>query len=386
MKYKTNSTPVLRPHDDTDVTTWELPEGAIARFGQGLRLDVEFSPDTRYLSVATKIGFWLYDTETLAPRALWGTERGMMNVATFSHDSRWIATGDQDGILKVWDTQNGQCVTKTDWGGTERRNVIFHVRFSPDVQYLAASGLGHSAVYAWHEELDEPIRDYKLENPKFDDYRKKDAAYDRYFPIAFSPNSKLFAYVSSPETVIISDINTGEHIAHLTGHTDTLHTLLFSPCGQYLASASLGATVQVWDIQSESFIMKPKSYEGNRVRLAYTPDETLRVADIYDDKVIIWDASQHNVLDTFNTTGQQQRTQGFQAMERNLLFHAGTTKYRYGMKTPLPQNHFLLVMEVFLIRWHSYKITRQWSVVTGGVLARYFGTFKAGLKSVYFHR
>ncbi len=80
-----------------------------------------------------------------------------------------------------------------------------------------------------------------------------------------------------------------------------MHTLLFSPCGQYLASASLGATVQVWDIQDESLIMIPKSYEGNRVRLTYTPDETLRVADIFDDKVIIWDASQHKKLDTFKT-------------------------------------------------------------------------------------
>ena len=303
MKYKTTSTPVLRPIHDTDVTTWELPDGAIARFGQGLRLDLEFSHDTRYLSVATKIGFWLYDTETLAPRALWGTERGMINVATFSHDSRWIATGDQDGILKVWDTQNGQCVTKTDWGGTEKRNVILHVRFSPDDQFIAASGFGHSTVYAWHEKLNEPIRNYILENPKNNDYRKEGAAYDRYFPIAFSPNSKLFAYVSSPETVMISNINTGEDIAHLTGHSDPLHTLLFSPCGQYLAGASRGATVQMWDIQSESLIMTPKNYEGNRVRLAYTPDETLRIADIYDDKVIISDASQHNVFDTFNTTG-----------------------------------------------------------------------------------
>ena len=292
---------VLRPVDDTDVTTWELPEGAIARFGHGLRLDVEFSPDARYLSVSTKIGFWLYDTETLAPRALWGTERGMMNVATFSHDSRWIATGDQDGILKVWDTQNGQCIARTDWGGTEKHNVIFHVRFSPDDQYLAASGFGRSAVYEWNAELNAPIRNFKLDNPKLADYRKEGTAYDRYFPITFSPNSNLFAYVSSPETVTVSDINTGENIANVAGHTAPLHTLLFSPCGQYLASASRGAVVQIWNIKNESLAMTPKTYEGNRVRLAYTTDETLRVADIYNDKVVMWDVSQHKMLDSFNT-------------------------------------------------------------------------------------
>ena len=129
MENSKTSTPALRPLDDTDVTTWELPDGAIARFGQGWGLDVEFSHDAAYFSVATKIGFWLYDTETLVPRTLWGTERGMMNVATFSHDSRWIATGDQDGILKVWDTQNGQCVKRTDWGGTENVMSFFMPTF-----------------------------------------------------------------------------------------------------------------------------------------------------------------------------------------------------------------------------------------------------------------
>ena len=303
MENKTNSIPILRPLDDKDVTTWELPEGAIARFGHGVRLDVEFSHDARYLSVATKIGFWLYDFETLTPRGLWGTDRGMMNVATFTHDTRWIATGDQDGILKVWDTQNGQCVARTDWGGTERRNVIRHVRFSPDDQYLAASGFGHSAIYEWNTELNAPIRNYKLDKPIFSDYRKEGTPNDRYFPIAFSPNSNLFAYVSSPDTVTVSDINTSEDIAHLTGHTAPLHTLLFSPCGQFLASASLGASVQVWDIQNESLTVMPNTYHGNRVRLAYTPDEILRVADIYNDKVVMWDASHQSKLDTFATVG-----------------------------------------------------------------------------------
>ena len=99
--------------DGMDVTTWKLPEGAIARLGQGFPLDVEFSRDGTYLTVATKIGFWIYDTATLAPCALWGTERGMFNVATFSYDARWIATGDHDGIVKVWDTQSGQRVRKS---------------------------------------------------------------------------------------------------------------------------------------------------------------------------------------------------------------------------------------------------------------------------------
>lgn len=303
--------PALRPLDDTDVTSWELPEGAIGRLGKGELRDVGFSPDGSYLAVATEIGFWLYDTTTMAPRALWGAERGMSNVVTFSNDMQWIASGDQDGMVKVWDTQDGQCVTKIDWGSTRRLDDVFHVHFSSDGQHLAASGVGHSAVYAWRTDRETPIVSFTVEDPKLDDYRKKDADYDRQFPIAFSRDSNLFAFVSSPHTVTISDINTGKAIAELTGHTAPLHSLLFSRCGQYLAGANLGATVQIWDIQNESFVMPPTTYEGNRVRLAYTADETLRVADVHRNKVVIWDASKGEKLDVFETEGYTDRASRF---------------------------------------------------------------------------
>ena len=289
--------------DSTDVTTWELPEGAIGRLGQGWLLDVEFSPDGLYLTVATQIGFWIYDTATLTPQALWGTERGMINVATFSDDARWIATGDQDGIVKVWDTQNGQCVTKIDWRSTGWRNSVLHVHFSPDGQHLAASGFGHSAVYDWCTNNEVPIASFTIENPKLEDYSKEDAHYEKYFPVSFSPSGNLFAYVSSPGIVTISDIDTGEHIANLTGHNTPVHSLLFSPCGQYLAGANLGATVQAWNIQNESLEMMPTTYEGNRVRLVYTPDGTLQVADLHENKVVISDAPQQKKLGSFDISG-----------------------------------------------------------------------------------
>ena len=312
MENRRTTIPALRPVEDTDVTTWELPEGAIGRLGQGYPLDVEFSPDGSYFTVATKIGFWIYDTAIMAPRALWGTERGMVNVATFSHDMRWIATGDQDSFVKVWDTQTGQCVTKIDWGSTRRgRNSVLHVQFSQDSQHLAASGFGHSVVYAWRTNSETPLASFNVENPKFDDYRKRGVDYDRHFPIAFSPNGNLFAFVSAPDTVTISDINIGKDIAKLTGRTAPVHTLLFSPCGQYLAGANVGATVQIWDIQNESLVMMPTTYEGNRVRLIYMPDGVLRVAEVHRNKVVIWDASKREKLDVFETYSSNDRPARF---------------------------------------------------------------------------
>ena len=302
MENKKSLEKALRPIKDTGVTTWELPEGAIGRLGQGVLLGIEYSSDGGYLAVATKIGFWIYDTATMTSRALWGTERGMFNVATFSHDMRWIATGDQDGIVKIWDTQNGQCITKIDWGSTRNFNSLLHLHFSSDGQYLATSGFGHSAVYKWGTNTDTPIMSCTLEDGKKKDYRRGYYG-DRCFPVSFSPVGNQLAYATAIDTITISDVDTGEQIAHFTGHDAPVHSAIFSPCGQYLATVTLDNEVQVWDIHNESLVMTPTTYEGDRIRLAYTSDGAIRIASIYEKEVQIWDVSQQEKLDTFDSPG-----------------------------------------------------------------------------------
>ena len=302
MENRRTTIPALRPVEDTDVTTWELPEGAIGRLGQGVLLGVKYSSDGAYLVVATKIGFWIYDTVTMTPRALWGTERGMFNVATFSHDMQWIATGDQDGIVKVWDTQNGQCITKIDWGSTRNFNSLLHLHFSSDGQYLATSGFGHSAVYKWGTNTDRSIMSCTLEDAKIKDYGRGYYG-DQCFPVSFSSVGNQLAYTTAIDTITVSDVDTGEQIAHFTGHDAPVHSVIFSPCGQYLATVTLDNAVQVWDIHNESLVMTPTTYEGDRLRLAYTSDGAIRIANIYENEVQIWDVPQQEKLDTFDSPG-----------------------------------------------------------------------------------
>ena len=141
MENKITATPVLRPLDDTDVTTWELPDGAIGRLARGRVEDMSFSADGKYLAVATPIGCWLYDRPSLEPLALFETERGMLNRITFSHDAQLIAISNLDDVLKVWDTQTLQCLAKID----HRKNIgttsgyFRNLCFSRDNNYLAAS-------------------------------------------------------------------------------------------------------------------------------------------------------------------------------------------------------------------------------------------------------
>ena len=47
-----------------DYTRWNLPEGAKVRLVPGTINDIQFSPDSTQLAVASSIGIWIYDAHT----------------------------------------------------------------------------------------------------------------------------------------------------------------------------------------------------------------------------------------------------------------------------------------------------------------------------------
>ena len=55
--------------DDSDVATWALPEGAIARLGRGSVGSMAFSPDGQYFAIGSWIGLWLYELPTRYPQS-----------------------------------------------------------------------------------------------------------------------------------------------------------------------------------------------------------------------------------------------------------------------------------------------------------------------------
>ena len=311
MENRQSGIPALRPVEDTDVTTWELPDGALARVGPGFIYDMAFSPDNALLAVGTSIGVWMYELDTMQPVTLFETERGMISNVVLSPDGKWVATSNADGIIKVREIETQQRVAKIQgWhDGTSR------LTFSPDSQYIAASGREYGDVYVWCTETGAHVASFEMRVTL-----KESEKYPTRFPLCFSPDGQLLAYSTGPCTLTVQNLKTKERFAclvldrHLceSGH---LYDLAFSPCRQFLA-ASLqdqatreNIEVQVWNIDKETLETIYTDYGGTRVILAYSPDGALRVADVYEDKVVMWNASRGEKLDTIEYQGKGRTEQ-----------------------------------------------------------------------------
>ena len=311
MENRQSQTPTQSTRTNSDVTTWELPDGAIARVGHGLIVDMAFSPDNASLAVATWIGVWIYELETMQPIALLETERGIVGNVVLSPDGKWVATSNGDGIIKVREIETEQRVANIQgWhDGTSQ------LAFSPDSQYIAASGREYGDVYVWSAKNGQHVASFKAGVTP-----KEGEKYPTRFPLCFSPDGQLLAYSTGPCTLTVQNLKTKERFAllvldrHLceSGH---LYDLAFSPCSQFLA-ASLqdqatreNIEVQVWNIDKETLETTYTDYGGTRTILAYSPDGALRVADVYEDKVVMWNASWDEKLDTIEHQGKGRTAQ-----------------------------------------------------------------------------
>jgi WD40 repeat protein/predicted Ser/Thr protein kinase len=148
-----------------------------------------YSPDGRWLAVvqaADEKTVVLLDARTYEPADQFRGHKKVVTSATFSPDSRRLASCSQDGTVRVWEVGSGAC--QEFRGHTDE---VFAAAFHPDGRRLATAGRDR-AIWLW-------------------------------------------------------DLGRGEEVARLQGHTEYVWSLAFSPDGTTLASGSGDFTVRLWD-------------------------------------------------------------------------------------------------------------------------------------------
>jgi len=92
-----------------------LPEGAVARLGLRWIADVRFSPDGKYLAVATSLGVELRDPATLELVRFLQGHTGPVTSVAFSPDGKLLATGSWDGTVLIWDVEQILSPNESPW-------------------------------------------------------------------------------------------------------------------------------------------------------------------------------------------------------------------------------------------------------------------------------
>ena len=338
MKQSRRPAPFNVLPNDTEGTTWALPEGAIARLGKGNVRSVKPAPNGRYFAVATGMGLWWYEMSSKPPIALWETERGMISAVDFSPDGEWIAIANYDGIIKIVDIQSGECLAQMK--PMEEHNIYWHINFSPDRKWIAtANWHGIVEVLDVHQgvcvaKMDRGEREvissdiYRLEfspNGQYvaataDNLGTEGTQTYIWCPetgkltfrfagrnFSFSQDSCLLAGVTSDESIDGADptnhyvsvwnITTGERISHFKVKSAWMDTITFSPCGEFLASSSRDESVRVWNMAKGAEKMVYTDFQTSRTVPFYSTEGELFAIVDGQDTIEVWNMERREKIE-----------------------------------------------------------------------------------------
>jgi eukaryotic-like serine/threonine-protein kinase len=154
-----------------------------------------------------------------------------------SPDDRWLATGDAEGKVTVWDYTSGQAVTNFavhfDYDG--------FLRFSRSGQYLMAS-VRHrgwtASVRLWH-------------SGNWDEIRLTGDRFHGVWPVDLSPNDRLLAagYISGAVKLFqFPSLDDHDTLPEHPEQPGIISGVLFSPDGRELLSVKRYGSVRLWDV------------------------------------------------------------------------------------------------------------------------------------------
>lgn len=194
---------------------------------------VAFSPDNNIIAISIRQGIGAWHLHT-------GIELFQLNVKQssfnekllFSPDGKKLAATGRSGNPQVWDISTQRDITPPNI----KRASTF--AFSPDSSTLAT--VSSEGIQLWKldiESEEEPI----LIPGNLGGFKNE---------LVFSPDGTILVgagmdFWSTP--IKLWDVATGNSLRMLSGHTESVETLVFSHDGKILASGSHDGTVLLWD-------------------------------------------------------------------------------------------------------------------------------------------
>ncbi|MGH3709596.1 MAG: helix-turn-helix domain-containing protein [Pseudonocardiaceae bacterium] len=284
--------------DDKTVRLWDVASHHEIATLQSLQSpgpiqDAEFSPDGHTLATTSTSAVQLWNVA--APHRpsslgyLSGARSTTLNAARFSHDGRILAISSVGDTVGLWDAASqGQIATLPDHTGR-----ITKVVFSP-VDRILATGSDDGTVRLWN-----------VTNPKQPTLVGPPLMTGSLTKMVFSLDGRTLATASNDGAVRLWNVANHQPITSLmTDHTVSVNSVAFSPDGHRLATGGNDGTTRLWDVDTHQLLVTLRGHRGNIFSVAFNHDgHTVATAGI-DRVVRLWDTGGPIFIPPSTTIGQ----------------------------------------------------------------------------------
>ncbi len=212
--------------------------------------------------------------------------RGPVYAVAYSPDLTWLATGCDDGVIRLWAPGTGDFLRA--FAGHD--GAVRLLSWSPCGKYLASAGTDHT-IRLWNP-LSGCLR--RIQMPPSEGINC----------LAWSPDGRWLASgsfeASLNNRVRLWDVASGQTRSTLERHEGPIHAITWSPDGKQLASATSG-TVRVWEPESKTLKWSGRHSLAGVCDLVWAPDGAAVAASGWDKEgrqgsIDFWDAKSGSSL------------------------------------------------------------------------------------------
>ncbi|ETO29051.1 NB-ARC domain-containing protein [Reticulomyxa filosa] len=125
----------------------------------------------------------------------------------------------------------------------------------------------------------------------FGEYAYLSGHSDRICAVQFSPDGKKIVSCSDDDTIKMWDALSGKKIQTFEGHSSAVKIIQFSPDGSKILSSSRDNTIRIWNASSGRQIHVWKEHTNVISVAQFSPDGFKVVSSSWDNTVQIWDVS-----------------------------------------------------------------------------------------------
>jgi Tol biopolymer transport system component len=225
--------------------------------------------------------------EQVPPRTLLGHTK-YVNTVAFTPDGQMLASGSVDKTLKLWGVGSGQVLRTMNTTG-----VNWSIAFSPSGRMLAvASGFGQSG--ANELEIWDALAGQTL--------RTLTGYSDLILGVAFSPDGRTVATGGAEKTIKLWDATIGQPLRTIDNLWPIV-SIAISPDGRMIAAAGgtgVGGenSIKLWDIASGQLVRSLTGHSTFVNSVAFSPDGRTLVSGCVDGTIKLWDITNGQMLRT----------------------------------------------------------------------------------------
>lgn len=247
--------------------------------------EAKLSPDGKFIAVGrTGNNAKLIDYQTgKVFRTLKGHSSMVISLC-FSSDGKSLATGGLDGKAIVWDVETGKALQTIKF--PDEKDAIYSVDISADNKTLATASWG-GLVVLWDIGTGKTLRTISPHN-RLGCYQVK-----------LMPDNVYFISAGLDKKLKIIEIDTGEEIKTLIGHTDLVTSINLNPAGDKFITTSKDGTIRIWDFMSGLQLKKIRAHEGGVYSAKFDPSGKYIISGGDDFLVKLWNASTGELISEF---------------------------------------------------------------------------------------